>query len=397
MKMQKLIRNGVYALLGCMIAFGTTSCHKDGPYWNEAPTVTTVYNISGSVAAMNGKGIQNATVVLSGTENATVKTDANGYFLFSNVKTGDYTIKVSAEGKVSRETTVKVINNGKGQNVVWNVMLPNIEAEKEIKVTNQGGEGAVVTEALEGNEKAEIDVEVNVDSDDLNKNATIKISPIYDESEAAVSRAVTKTMMVGAKLSCSDSSVRIEKPIEITFNVDEVTTAEVKAQKYVNGNWVDVPCRMENGKVIVEADSFTSYGLFAGINFTSSTRHEALKFGQNVWDNINGTRPMTVGETTYTYKVGMDIQSQGTTVFTALLIEALAREFGANSYTTQGKYPINMDLPMGYYLELAGDQDINSVKATVGSRSVSGTQYGDVTITHKLINRNHTGGSNRPI
>ncbi len=106
---------------------------------------------------------------------------------------------------------------------------------------------------------------------------------------------------------------------------------------------------------------------------------------------------MTVGETTYTYKVGMDIQSQGTTVFTALLIEALAREFGANSYTTQGKYPINMDLPMGYYLELAGDQDINSVKATVGSRSVSGTQYGDVTITHKLINRNHTGGSNRPI
>lgn len=395
--MRKFLKFGVFTLLGIVLALGTTSCSDDDPDYNHVtpPTVAQVHNISGSIAGMDGKGISGATVTMSGTANATATTDGNGYFIFENVAVGTYSLKATASGKLSKETSVSIISNGKGQNVVWNVMLASEESVINIDVDSDGGEGNVTTEALLGNEKAEIPVEVNVFSNSLNKEATIQVAPIYSEEEAITGRAASNSLLVGAKLSCSDNTVSIDHAIDLTFNVDEVTTAEVKAQKYSNGAWVDVPAHIEDGKVIVSADEFTSYGLFCPVSFTMSSRNEAVSFSQSVWDNLYGSGDMNVGTATYTYKVGMDINTSGTTVFTALLVEALARQFGANSYETQGTYPINVTLPIGTYLEINGVQQINTVTASVGSRSVSGTQYGDVTITVTTANRDHTGGGSQ--
>ena len=146
--------------------------------------------------------------------------------------------------------------------------------------------------------------------------------------------------------------------------------------------------------MIVEADEFTSYGLFVGISFTSTSRKEAVSFSQSVWDNLYGSGSLNVETATYTYKVGMDVNTSGTTVFTALLIESLARAFGANSYQTQGSYPLHVTLPVGTKLEISGVQQVNTVTASAAGRSVSGTQYGDVTIAVATSNRQHTGGSN---
>lgn len=401
--MKSYLRFGVLALLGVALAFGATSCSDDDPDYSNVtpPTVAKVHNISGSIAGMDGNGISGATVTMSGTANGTATTDANGYFVFENVAVGTYTLNATATGKQSKETSVSVTEDGKGKNVVWNVMLASEESVTSIEVNSStGGEGNVTTEALQGNEKAEIPVEVNVSANSLNKEATIEVSPIYSEDEAIQVRSLTKaasnTLVVGAKLSCSDNTVTIEKEhaIDLTFNVDDVTTTEVVAQKYSNGAWVDVPCRIEGNKIVVSADEFTSYGLFAPISFTTSSRNEAINFSQSVWDNLYGSGDMSVGTATYTYKVGMDVNTSGTTVFTALLVEALARQFGANSYETQGNYPINVTLPIGTYLQVSGVQQINTVTASVGSRSVSGTQYGDVTITVVTANRSHTGSSN---
>lgn len=244
-------------------------------------------------------------------------------------------------------------------------------------------------------------MDVNVSFNSLNKEAIIQVSPIYSEEEAVTgrstfgTRADSNTLLVGAKLSCSDNTVSIEKAIDLTFNVDDVTTAEVKAQKYSGGTWVDVPVRIEDDKVIVSADEFTSYGLFSPVSFTTSSRNETISFSQSLWDNLYGSSDMSVGAATYTYKVGMDINDGGDIVFTALLVEALARQYGANSYETQGTYSINTTLPIGTYLEISGTQQINTVKASVGSRSASGTQYGDVAITATTSNRDHTGGGSQ--
>lgn len=407
--MRKILKLGVFALLGMALAFSASSCSDDDPDYSNVtpPTVAQVHNISGSIAGRDGKGISGATVTIGGAMSATATTDANGFFIFEDVKIGTYNLKAAAEGKIPQEASVSVTDEGDGQNVVWNVMLASEETVTNITVSNEeGGEGNVTTEALEGNEKAEIPVEVVVPPAALSEEAMIEISPVYSEEEAAQTRGMLSTMaiatrasgdsrmLVGSRLSCSKSDVTITKPIELTFNVDETTATEVRAQKYSNGAWVDVPSRIENGKVIVEADEFTSYGLFLGISISSTSRNEAISFSQNVWDNLYGNGNMNVGTATYTYMVGMDVNTSGTTVFTALLIEALARAFGANSYQTQGNYPINVTLPIGTKLEIRGIQKINTVTASAAGRSVSGTQYGDVTITVVTSNRSHTGGGN---
>lgn len=405
--MRKIMKLGVFALLGMALTLSASSCSDDDPDYSNVtpPTVAQVHNISGSIAGRDGKGISGATVSMGGAMTATVTTDANGFFIFEDVKIGTYNLKAAAEGKIPQEASVSVTDEGDGQNVVWNVMLASEETITNITVSNEeGGEGNVTTEALEGNDKAEIPVEVVVPPAALSEEAVIEVSPVYSEEEAKQTRSMLSTrsiatrangdskMLVGSRLSCSKSDVKITKPIDLTFNVDETTATEVRAQKYSNGAWVDVPSRIENGNVIVEADEFTSYGLFVGISFTSKSRDESISFSQNVWDNLYGSGNMSVENTTYTYMVGMDVNTSGTTVFTALLIEALARAFGANSYQAQGTYPINVTLPVGTKLEIKGVQKINTVSASAAGRSVSGTQYGDVTVTVVTSNRQHTGG-----
>lgn len=392
--MRKTLRMGVLALLGMALTFSATSCSDDDPDYSNVtpPTVAEVHNISGSIAGIDGKGIAGATVTMSGAASGTATTDGNGYFVFENVKTGAYTLKAEAAGKMSKETSVNVTENGNGKNVVWNVMLASEESVTTVTVSENGGSGSTTTESLENNEKAEVPVTVAAPANSLNKPASIEVSPIYSVDE--VTRAASSTLLVGAKLSCSDNSVRIENPIDLTFNVDDVTISEVKAQKYSNGAWVDVPVSTTaDGKVIIKADEFTSYGLFCNINFSVTSRNETISFAQSEWNNLYGSDVMNIGTASYTYKVGMDINTAGTSVFTALLVEALARAFGANSYTATGNYPINVALPIGTYLKISGTQQINTVTASVGKRSVSGTQYGDVTIAVTTANRQHTGGS----
>lgn len=395
---------GVFALLGLTLTFSASSCSDDDPDYSNVtpPTVVQVHNISGSVSGRDGKAIAGATVTLAGAMTGTTTTDEKGYFVFEDVKIGDYSLKATAEGKIAQETSVSVKQEGDGQNVVWNVMLASVETVVAIAVsTEESTEGDVTTESLEGNEKAQIPVVAVVPPAALSEEAVIELSPIYSEEEAAqlrgawTARADTDSrLLVGSRLSCSKSDVTLQKAIELTFNVDEETATEVRALKFSNGAWVDVPSRIEDGKVLVEADEFTSYGLFVGIRFTTASRQEAIHFSQSVWDNLYGAADMSVGAAAYTYKVGMEVNTKGTSVFTALLIESLARAFGANSFETQGSYPINVTLPVGTKLEIKGVQQVNTVTASAAGRSVSGTQYGNVTVTVVTSNRQHTGGSN---
>lgn len=397
--MKVYFKSGVLTLLGVALTLSVSSCHDDDPDYSNVtpPAVSEIHVISGSIAAMDGSGIAGATVTMSGAATATATTDGNGYFIFSDVNPGNYTLSATATGKLSKETSVSISENGKGQNAVWNVMLASEESVTSIPVsTEDGGEGDVTSEALKGNDLAEIPIEVEVAANSLDKNATITVSPIYSEAEAAQSRAAGHTMLIGADIDCSDKSVKIVNPIELSFEVDPETIEAIKTQKYVNGSWVEVGHKVVDDKIIIAADEFTSYALFGGVQFSTQSTNQGISFSQSSWDNLYGSTDMNVSEASYTYKVGMDIKSQGTTVFTALLIEALARHYGANSYETKTTYPINVVLPIGTYLGISGVQQINTVTASLGRRSVSGTQYGDVTISVVTANRQHNGGSSLP-
>jgi hypothetical protein len=55
---------------------------------------------------------------------------------------------------------------------------------------------------------------------------------------------------------------------------------------------------------------------------------------------------------------------------------------------------MDVTLPVGTKMELSGSQAVNTVTAASGSRSVSATSYGDVTVKVTTSNRSHTGGGN---
>lgn len=393
-------------LLVASLSWGMASCDDDDPdYENVTPPEVTVApnTLSGVITSISGDPIAGATVTLRGTANATAKTDAKGIYQLEDVKPGTYQLKAEAAGKLAKEGELTVEKTEKSQNVVWNAILA-AEIKKEISVsTTETSTGNVDTETLKGNEKAEVKVEATIPPSAVEaeegEEVRIIVSPVYDAGSVTGGRAVAPradetTMLVGATLACSKSDAKLKTSIDLGFNVDTEVAASVEARQYKDGQWVAVESRTEDGKVIIAADEFTSYGLFLGVSFSSSNATEAVSFSQNKWDNLYGSTDMTVGSASYTYKVGTEISTSGTSVLTALLIEKLAQRFGTTVSTVTGSYPVNVSLPVGTMLSISGVQNKSNVTASAMGKSVSGTQYGTVTVTVATANRQHNGGSN---
>lgn len=393
-------------LLVASLSWGMASCDDDDPdYENVTPPEVTVApnTLSGVITSISGDPIAGATVTLSGTANATAKTDAKGIYQLEDVKPGTYQLKAEAAGKLAKEGELTVEKTEKSQNVVWNAILA-AEIKKEISVsTTETSTGNVDTETLKGNEKAEVKVEATIPPSAVEaeegEEVRIIVSPVYDAGSVTGGRAVAPradetTMLVGATLACSKSDAKLKTSIDLGFNVDTEVAANVEARQYKDGQWVAVESRTEDGKVIIAADEFTSYGLFLGVSFSSSNATEAVSFSQNKWDNLYGSTDMTVGSASYTYKVGTEISTSGTSVLTALLIEKLAQRFGTTVSTVTGSYPVNVSLPVGTMLSISGVQNKSNVTASAMGKSVGGTHYGTVTVTVTTANRQHNGGSN---
>lgn len=397
--MKLSFRAGAYMLLCVALATGFVSCSDDDPDYSNVtpPTVEIAPNtISGVISSISGSPISGATVSL---DNATVTTDANGVYLFSEVAAGSHSISAAANGKISQNGTVVVESASQTQNVIWNASLPE-DRSTEINVTvNEGGEGTVSAESLENNDKAQVVITASVPEDVVSADTKIEITPIYAEDAAAVlGRGVTRadgngTLLIGASISCG-ASVTLSKAIDLSFELDESMTTSVETKKYVNGTWQPVKSQIDGGKIIIAATEFTSYGLFLNVGVSVSKGSESITFSQDKWDNLYGSNDMQVGNVSYTYKAGTEITSRGTTVLEALLIEHLARLYGATVKNVEGSYPVNVTLPIGTILQMVGTQEKNNVTIRVSGTSVSGTNYGAVTVSAVTANRNHTGSSN---
>ena len=398
---------GVLALLGLALTFGASSCSDDDPDYSNVtpPTVAVTHSISGRVTGINGEGLS-ATVSMNGTS---VATASDGTFVFEDVDAGTYTLTASASDKVSKETTVTV-SNGDSNNPVWNVALSN--AGTSFIANDEGAAGGSVTsETLKGNEEGSIEVTMTAPDDAVDAGAEIIVTPIYSTEEAeqvtgrsvgtkavrAVStRATGSTLLIGTRVSCSDGSAAPRNPITLEYDVDSEMAATITAQKYVNGQWVDADCTVAaDGKVTVVADQFTSYSLLCTATITSSTTSEALSFTPNEWDNLYGSGDMSVSSASYSYKIGTEITSSGTSKITSYLIEIVARAAGAGVTTATGTYPINVTLPVGTAMNISGQQEATTLTASALKRSVSGKQYGTVSVITRTWNRQHTGGSNK--
>lgn len=231
------------------------------------------------------------------------------------------------------------------------------------------------------------------------EGSSVVITPIYtlDEIEAgtrAATRAVESVMLIGTNVACTDASATLSSPIQLMYDVDAEVAAGITVQKYVDGQWVNAEYTLEGGQVTVQADEFTSYALLFNADVTTSVTTTPLTFGQDLWDNLYGSGDMTVESASFTYQIGTEITSSGTDRITAYLIEILARMAGASVTTATGTYPLNVTLPIGTALQLSGTQQVTTLTVSAQNRSVSGRQYGDVSVSATTYNRNHNGGTN---
>jgi hypothetical protein len=396
--MYKFVKKGAFMLLVASLAMGVASCDDDDPDYSNVtpPEVAVTHSISGRVTGIDGEGLS-ATVSMNGTS---ATTQSDGTFVFENVAVGTYTLKAEADGKVSKETSITV-SDGDSNNPVWNATLSN---EGTTITANADGSANVnvTSETLKGNEEGEITMTLTAPAGALEAGAQIIIIPIYsmDEVEQVTLRSVStkavgSTLLIGTKVSSSNASATLQKPVTLEYDVDPEIAGTVTAQKYVNGTWVDAEYTVEGGKVTVVADQFTSYSLLCSATISSSTTSETISFTPDSWDNLYGSGDIAVSSASYSYKIGTDISSSGTNKVTAYLIEIVARVTGVGVTTATGTYPINVTLPVGTAMNISGQQKVTTLTASALGRSVSGRQYGTVSVFTQTWNRQHTGGGNK--
>lgn len=378
-------------MMACLGAF--TSCTEHSYPNQEAPAVNYAPNtLSGYITDIDGKPLEGATVTYG---DNTTKTDANGYYIFNDIKAGEYKVTASAENYFGASEQITVQDVEQSLYVTWNAILDR-KVSKTVNVTvEEGGEGEVTSEAIQGNNKANIDINIDIDAGTVPDDVNLYITPIYTSDSDVISRADSEDLLIGATLSCDHSDIVLNKPINIHFDVDNTVTTNVTTKILENGKWVDVPFTTDATGVNIETTKLTSVGLFFPVTLTKTTTTASIAMTPDTWDNLFGYAPMHADSSKLSFRTGADFKVNGANSLEALLIERLARLMGPMYKTVNTTYPIDLDLPAGTAARATARQYNTIYTLTSTTHSVKGTLYGTVEVTvTTTTTTDHEGGSN---
>ena len=203
-------------LLIAGLTMGVAGCSDDDPDYDHVtpPVVEVASNtLTGVITSLNGEGISGAKVSLGEGNSAT--TDANGVYLFKDVKAGTYQLKAEAEGKLSHTGTLTVADVKKTQNLVWNAALAS-DVKKEVSVSADApSEGKVETETLKGNEEAKVEVKAEIAAGAVDTDADVKVTAPFEVSGTAALTGIYKAYedITGNSLSSLAKMVGAEELI----------------------------------------------------------------------------------------------------------------------------------------------------------------------------------------
>lgn len=376
-----------------MLGAGLSSCHHhDDREPVLPPKVEAAPNtLAGVVTNISGAPVQGATVTLG---TASVKTDANGAYVFQNVAQGKYTVSAAADGMYTASSEVTFSKTSE-QNLLWSVTL-NRKTTQNLVVKDSGEDasGDVQSDNIPNNDEGAVTITVDVPANTVPDNTTITIAPIYSAQDATGTRADDETMLIGANVTCSDPDLQLTSPIDVVFNLDNSVVTDVKVREFdpATGSWRDVTPTVDGGKVTVKTTRFTSFGIFLPVTVTTTSSAEDIVFAQDLFDNRNGRDSMLVENASFTYKTGTAVNANAKNKLEGLLIEYLARMFGAKVTEMNGSYPLNVTLAVGQGILLKGTQTVEAVRVASRNTAVTGTRYGSVTVTTSAFSVDHNGG-----
>ena len=111
--MKSMTRLFVLVLLAGMVSFGCGGGGGGGSTDDGgAPVPESTYVLSGTVTVSGGGTLAGVTITLSGASSGTFTTDANGYYSFSNLANGAYTVTPTLVGYIFTPASQAVTVNG---------------------------------------------------------------------------------------------------------------------------------------------------------------------------------------------------------------------------------------------------------------------------------------------
>lgn len=391
--MKKLFLYGACALL----AFGAASCHGDDPLaeGNAAPVVKpAVKSVSGVVTDQDGNPIEGATVVMG---DKTTKTNKNGEYTFNDVEGGEHTVTVSIDGYNTSSRDINMPNDTEGSSSVtcsftlYPRVVGTLAYSKDATTTSFASVTSThVIRNTEGSVKMSVEVEEGTCDEDVN----IYVTPIYTENSKDImaTKAAKEEMLIGAYVWADKPNVEIKKDIKIRFELDNSATGVVNAKELNGENWQGVASNVDGNDVVIATRKFTSFGLFASVDVTETRAQRKLTLSADYWDNVTGTAPITISDVTYKYNSGAKIATTASNKLQGLLIEFVAKQFGASEKTIDGTWAIDTTVNPGYGLQAWGYQYYWNMTATCSTVQVKATRWGDLTFGTRSWNQDHMGG-----
>lgn len=372
-----------------------TSCHDDDEREPVLPPVVEAApnTLAGVITDIAGTPVSGAKVTLG---KLSAITDANGTYSISNVAKGTYQVTAEANGMYPVSANINFTQSNE-QNLLWSIALnQKVTHDLVIEDPEADATGDVKSENIPDNDEGAVTITVDVPANTVPENTTISIAPIYSVEAAIGSRAgESETMLIGANVTCSDPNLALTAPIDVTFALDSSIATEVTAKEFdaVSNTWREVTPQIDgNGNVVIKTTKFTSFGLFLPISVTTIASSEGIQFAQSLFDNRNGSGNMFVEAASFTYKAGTAVNADAKNKLEGLLIEHLARLFGAKVTTMTGSYPVGVSLAIGQGILLKGTQAVDAVSVSSNKTTVTGTRYGNVTVTASAFSVDHNGG-----
>lgn len=392
--MKKLFLYGACMLL----AAGAVSCHGDDPMikGEKAPVVKPAEkSVSGVVTDANGNPISGATVKMG---DQTTTTDNNGEYTFNDVKSGSHTITVSKNGYDTQSRDIVMPDDSDSSSSVTSsfTLTRTIRATVNYSrnMTSPASD-AVTSSHIVSNNEGSVKITMTVDEGTVDEDVEIYVTPIYTSRSADIldTKSSFEEMLIGATLS-SSKPVTLKKPVSIRFELDNSVTGVITSKELSNGNWSasGLDANVENNDIVIKTTHFTSFGLFATIDLTETKSRKAIQLSNDIWNNCDGNKVINTGSVNYTYMSGTQISTTATNKMQGLLIEYIARNWGATASTLNGVWALNTDVNPGYAIQIWGNQDVWSLSATCNSRKVTAVRYGDVILSQRVWNRDHNGG-----
>lgn len=379
-----------------LMTAGMTSCSDDDDkYDNVTPPVVVVkHEITGSVLTAAGEPITGASVkMVNGSKTATATTDAQGAFTFADLSdAGTYTLTAEAKDRVTKTAEATIEASGKSQSKVVSIVMEKVPTVVTVKATEET-KMTVTPEASKANVAAAVPVEVKVPAQTFPEGTKLSIS-VNLGSTGVVTKANVDMSLFSVSI-LSDKAMNAGSKFDI-----KLPALPAGAVVKVGG----ATTQLKDGVVEIQGTQIkpnVTLTVVAGLTMssTSAVGSVAVSFAQAEFDNLYGSKPISVKNPTYTYFQGMEAPTaadvkKALSSYSEANCAMIASAMGQNTKkTVTGTSTMDMELPIGTKLNLTGVQKTTKTTWTVGGKSFTTTTYGDVAVTIAITNRqDHNGG-----